>query len=129
MSEFSDFMTMKLIEQRRLEDRGMSSNLRDHFFEAMKLNRNINVRTSVDLIARIEVLASFFDVSKAELVSEMLESSVREAMSLIEKDGWLNVYLTALYKHMESNYGAVYEYDENGKPIKVEFPKTGKESE
>jgi predicted DNA binding CopG/RHH family protein len=129
MSEFSDFVTMKLIEQRRLENHPMSRNFESHLFESMKLNKNINVRTPVDLIARIEVLANHFGVSKAELVTEMLESSLMEALKLIEKEGWLDTYLNGVTKHLESNYGFKFEYDENEKATKVIFPESKEDPE
>ena len=127
MSEFSDFMTMKLIEQRRFEKKGMSDNLSDNIIESLNMNRNLNVRTKVDLISRIEVLADFFNLSKAELVTEMLESSVLEALKMIEKEGWLDAYLKAHFKKMESEYGFIpTEYDENGMPSRFKFPESDK---
>lgn len=123
MSEFSDFMTMKLIEQRRLEQGKTSNSLNDYLFEKMNMNKNLNVRTRVDLISRIEVLADYFNLSKAELVTEMLESSVREAISMIENEGWLDAYLKAHYKNLETQYGIVAkERDENGNPISFTIP-------
>lgn len=123
MSEFSDFMTMKLIEQRRLEQGITSNKVNDLLFENMNMNKNINVRTRIDLISKIEVLAEFFNLSKAELVTEMLDSSVREAMFMIEKEGWLDSYLKSHYKNLETQYGIVAkDHDENGNPITFSIP-------
>jgi hypothetical protein len=128
MSIFSDFMTMKIIEQRRLEDNGMSDNLNDHILEQLNMNRNLNVRTKVDLISRIEVLADFMGISKAKLVTEMLESSLREAWVLIEKEGWLDNFLKAHYKNMEKQYGIVgTEFDEAGNPTRFKLPESNPE--
>lgn len=122
MSEFTDLMTMKLIEHRRLEHGNSNRWLKDQVFERMKLNKNINVRTSVDLIARIEVLAEWFSMSKAEMVTEMLESSCSEAVELITQDGKLDEYVNSVNKHLEQNYGFRFEYDESGVVTNVHFP-------
>ena len=123
MSEFSDFLTMKLIEQRRMEQGKLSNSLNEVMFEQFNLNKNLNVRTRVDLISRIEVLAEFLHVSKAQLVTEILDSNIREAMDMIEKEGWLDSYLKAHYKNMESQYGVVgIEFDEAGNPTKFKIP-------
>lgn len=128
MSDFSDYLTMKIIQQRRMEGNGFSENLSDHLLEQLNMNRNLNVRTKVDLISRIEVLADFMGVSKAKLVTEMLESSAREAYDKIEKEGWLENYLKAHYKNLENQFGIVgIEFDEAGNPTKFKILETDSE--
>lgn len=121
MSEFSDLITMKLIEQRRLEQ-GIGPRTPLSFLEGMKLVKNLNVRAPVYLIGQIEVLADYLQMSKAELVHEMLASGLNEAMSQIEKEKPLDHFWAEYYSHMEKNYGAVIKYDEAGKPVSLSFP-------
>ncbi|NOT13967.1 MAG: hypothetical protein HOP21_00035 [Methylotenera sp.] len=128
MSDFSDYLTMKIIEQRRIESTGVSENLNDHILEQLNMNRNLNVRTKVDLISRIEVLADFMCISKAKLVTEMLESCAKEAYVKIEKEGWLDSYLKSHYKNLETQYGIVgIEFDEAGNPTRFKLPETDSE--
>lgn len=123
MSNFNDFMTMKLIEIRRMENGYVDNKFQDYMFEQLNMNKNLNVRTRVDLISKIEVLANYLGVSKAELVTEMLESSVIQAMDMIEKEGWLDNFLTTHFKHLETEYGIVAkERDEKGHPVTFDIP-------
>lgn len=120
MSNFSDLMTMKLIQQRRLEQ-GIGSGIPFSLLEGTKLVKNLNVRAPIHLIGQVEVLAEYLNMSKAELVLEMLESGLREATNLIEKEGFLDAYHAQFFAHMEKNYGTVTKYDDAGKPVSLSF--------
>lgn len=129
MSEFSDLITMKLIEQRRLEQ-GIGPRVPLHFLEGLKMVKNLNVRAPIYLIGQIEVLADYLHMSKAELVHEMLASSLNDAMNQIEKEsGSLDYFWTEYYSHMEKNYGTVTKYDDAGKPISMSLPEDTKGEE
>lgn len=116
MSQYSDFLTMKLIEKRRFDKNGMTDNFRQSVLESSSINKNLNVRTKVDLIASVEVLATMFNVSKAQLVTEILESATEEAITKLEKDGYLDNYMQNYLKNMNENYGFKLIYDDDGKP-------------
>ncbi len=121
MSNFSDLLTMKLIEQRRLEQ-GIGPRTPLSLLEGMKLVKNLNVRAPVYLIGQIEVLAEYLNMSKAELVMEMLGSSLQEAMGQIDKEGLTDSFWSEFYSHMEKNYGAVLNLGDDGKPASLSFP-------
>lgn len=125
MSDFSDFLTMKMIQLRR-DVKNIDSSSKLAFGEMLNANKNLNVRAPVDLISRIEVLANYFQISKAQLVTEMLESSVDEAIGLIEKSGWLDSFIEAHYKNMEENYDVTIVRGENGEPTRFKFPEKEK---
>lgn len=116
MSEFTDFLTMKLIAERRLISRGISSKEAEvSLLEQIKAVKNLNVRAPISMIGMVEVLANRFFVSKAELVMEMLQSSITEAIDMIEKEGRLDAFFEDYYSHMEKNYGVELHRDEQGK--------------
>ncbi len=122
MSEFSDFMTMKLIAERRLITRGMSSKaLEVAILDEVKAVKNLNVRAPINMIGLVEVLANRYQTSKAELVMEMLQSCTQEAINMIEKEGHLEWFMDDYYKHMEKNYGVELIYDDNGKVTGFNF--------
>lgn len=116
MSEFTDFLTMKLIAERRLISRGISSKEAEvSLLEQIKAVKNLNVRAPISMIGMVEVLANRFFVSKAELVMEMLQSSIDEAMEMIDKEGRLDLFMEDYYQHMEQNYGVELKRDSDGK--------------
>jgi hypothetical protein len=123
MSEFTDFMTMKLIAERRLSTRGLSSKETEvYLLEQIKAVKNLNVRAPINMIGLVEVLANRCHVSKAEMVMEMLQSCIDEALDMIEKEGRLELFMDDYYHHMEKNYGVVLRLDESGKAIGYDFP-------
>jgi len=116
MSEFTDFLTMKLIAERRLISRGVCSKEAEvSLLEQIKAVKNLNVRAPISMIGMVEVLANRFFVSKAELVMEMLQSSIDEAMEMIDKEGRLDPFMEDYYRHMEQNYGVELKRDSDGK--------------
>lgn len=116
MSEFTDFMTMKLIAERRLMTRGISSKEAEvSLLEQIKAVKNLNVRAPLSMIGLVEVLANRCFVSKAELVMEMLQSCIDEAMDMIEKEGRLDQFMDSYFSHMEKNYGVELKRDDSGK--------------
>jgi hypothetical protein len=118
MSDFSDFMTMKIIEERRMLERGISSKTAEvALMEQIKAVKNLNVRAPINLIGQLEVLARYLCVSKAELVMEMLESSLKEAYVMFEKEGWMDGFFDSFYDHMEKNYGVELKRNEQGKVV------------
>lgn len=129
MSEFTDFMTMKLISERRMQSRGFSSKeLEVSLLEQVKAVKNLNVRAPVNMIGLVEVLANRFFVSKAELVMEMLQSSISEALDMIEKEGKLDLFMADYYSHMESNYGVILKRDDNNEIIGFSYPEPSQQS-
>ena len=124
MSRYSDFLTMKLIERKRFNEIGMSDNFVLHYAEKFGHVKNLNVRTKVDLIAGIESLATLFNLSKAEFVTEILQSALNEALDKLEKDGGIEDYMYKYLKNMEQNYGFVLKYDEAGLPIELDLEAT-----
>ena len=122
MTEFTDFMTMKLIAERRMRSRGISSKEAEvTILEQIKAVKNLNVRAPIGMIGLIEVLANRFFVSKAELVMEMLQSCIDEALDMIEQEGALEYVMDDYYRHMEKNYGVQLTKDESGKVIGYEY--------
>lgn len=115
MSEFARLMTMKLIERDRLEKDGVPLGMLIAFDDAV---RNLNVRVPVHLIAQIEVLGSILDLSKAELVTEMLNSSLEEAFELLKKEGWYDSFLQSVIDRLRDHYGVNVERkpEETGSP-------------
>lgn len=123
MSEFSDFMTMKLIEFRRLRNRGISNKeFEVELLEQINAVKNLNVRVPIHTIAEIETLASWAGVSKAELVLEMLSSAITDAMQMLEKDGELDSYNENLFERLENDYDVTLKRDENGKVKSFDYP-------
>lgn len=115
MSDFTDFMTMKIIEWRR----SIRGGIDNKEFEVALLEqcngvKNLNVRAPIHTIAQIETLANWAGVSKAELVLEMLSSCISDATEMIAKEGKLEQYHDSLYKHLESDFGAIISRDEDG---------------
>lgn len=129
MSKYSDFLTMKLIERKRFDQKGMSDNLVLHFAEKFGHTKNLNVRTKVDLIAGIETLATMFNLSKAEFVTEILESALSEALERLDQQGEIQHYMYNYLKNMERNHGFVLKYDEDGNPVGIDLDVPRKESE
>ncbi len=122
MSEFTDFMTMKLIAERRLLTRGISSKEAEvSLLEQIKAVKNLNVRAPISMIGLVEVLANRCSVSKAELVMEMLQSCIDEAMDMIDKEGRLDQFMDDYFSHMEQNYGVELKRDDNGKVISFNY--------
>jgi len=122
MSEFTDFMTMKLIAERRLTTRGISSKEAEvAILDQIKAVKNLNVRAPISMIGMVEVLANRYDTSKAELVMEMLQSCAQEALDMIEKEGNLEWFMDDYYRHMEKNYGVELNRDDNGKVISFNY--------
>lgn len=122
MSEFTDFMTMKLIEERRMLSRGFSSKeLEVSLLEQIKAVKNLNVRAPINMIGFVEVLANRVFVSKAELVMEMLQSSINDALDMIQKEDKLDLFMEDYYAHMEKNYGVELKRDDQGKVISFNF--------
>ena len=123
MSEFTEFMTMKLIEFRRLRNRGISNKeLEVSLLEQINAVKNLNVRVPIHTIAEIETLASWAGVSKAELVLEILSSSISDALQMLERDGALNDYNESLFNRLEKDYGVTLKCDENGKVKSFDYP-------
>lgn len=115
MSEFTDFMTMKLIEERRLQTRGFSNKAFEvALLEKIKAVKNLNVRAPINMIGMVEVLANKVFISKAEMVMEMLQSSINDALDMIEKEGNLHSFMIDYYHHMEKNYDVKLRLDEEG---------------
>lgn len=104
-------MTMKLIERGRLEKEGVPLGMLCEFDDAV---RNLNVRVPVYLIAQIEVLGAILDLSKAELVSEMLSSSLQEAFELLKKEGWYDSFLQSVIDRLRDHYGVNIEWKPEG---------------
>lgn len=130
MSEFTDFMTMKLIEERRMQSRGFSNKeLEVSILEQVKAVKNLNVRVPINMIGLVEVLANRLFVSKAELVLEMLQSSINEALEMIEKEGKLEGFMEDFYAHMEKHYQVALTRDENGKIISFSIPNQNQQNQ
>ena len=122
MSEFTDFMTMKIIAERRMRERGISSKEAEvALMEQMKVVKNLNVRAPINVIGQVEVLANYLQTSKAELVLEILDSGLREAYAMFEKEGWLDGFWDSYYDHMENNYGVQLNRDDSGKVTGYSF--------
>lgn len=118
MSEFTDFMMLKIIEERRMLKGGISNKeLELHLLEEMKAVKNLNVRAPITTIALVESLANWSNTSKAELVLEMLSSCINESMDMIEKEGNLDVFLKNHYSNLEKNYGVKIKHRDDGKMI------------
>jgi hypothetical protein len=127
MSEFTDFMTMKIIEERRLMSRGFSNKeIEVSFLEQMNAVKNLNVRVPISTIAEIETLASWAGVSKAEFVLEILSSAIGEALDMIDKEGGLKHYHESLFKRLESDYGVVLKRDESGEVRSFDYAQQAK---
>ncbi len=127
MSEFTDFMTMKIIEERRLTNRGFSNKeIEVRILEQMNAVKNLNVRVPIHTIAEIETLASWAGVSKAEFVLEILSSAIGEAIDMIDKEGGLKYYHENLFKRLESDYGVVLKRDENGEVRSFDYAQQAK---
>jgi len=123
MSEFTDFMTMKIIEFRRLRNRGFSNKeIEVQLLEQINAVKNLNVRVPIHTIAEIETLASWAGVSKAELVLEMLSSSIGDAVQMLEKEGSLDSYNESLFNRLETDYGVTLKRDEDGKVRSFDYP-------
>ena len=123
MSEFTEFMTMKLIEFRRLRNRGISNKeLEVQLLEQINAVKNLNVRVPIHTIAEIETLASWAGVSKAELVLEILSSSISDALQMLEKEGALDNYNENLFDRLEKDYSVTLKRDENGKVKSFDYP-------
>lgn len=129
MTDFSEFMTMKLIAEKRMRQHGMSDNIRLPLLEGAKLTKNLNVRVPIHLIGQVEVLAQWLQMSKAELVMEILESGISEAFELISKEGFEENYWSNFYDHMEKNFGAILNRDENGKVTSFNYSEKSKSEE
>lgn len=122
MSEFTDFMTMKLIAERRLRNRGVSSKeLEVSLLEQIKAVKNLNVRAPISMIGMVEVLANRFFVSKAELVMEMIQSSINEALEMVEKEEKLELFMEDYFTYMEKNYGVELKRDKEGKVLSFQY--------
>ncbi len=116
VSEFTDFMTMKIIAERRLITRGISSKEAEvSLLEQIKAVKNLNVRAPISMIGLVEVLANRVSTSKADLVMEMLQSCITEAMQMIENEGHIDDFLDDYYAHMEKSYGVELNRDSDGK--------------
>jgi hypothetical protein len=123
MSEFTDFMTIKIIEERRLMNRGFSNKeIEVQLLEQINAVKNLNVRVPIHTIAQIETLASWSSVSKAELVLEMLSSCIDDAIKMIEKEGNLEFYLDSFYKRLESDYEVNLKRDDSGVVKSFNYP-------
>jgi len=130
MSEFTDFMTMKLIAERRLMSRGISSKEAEvSILEQFKAVKNLNVRAPISMIALVEVLANRCFVSKAEIVMEMLQSCIDEAMDMIDKEGRLDIFMNEYYEHLEKNYGVELKRDSDGKVKGFNYAEKGQEND
>lgn len=106
MSGFAKLMTMKLIEIERMERSYETGRPPFLFIQGNDdLVRNLNVRVPVTLIAEIEVLASLLNLSKAELVTEILESSLEEAIEMLKKDGRSDIFLEKSIERLRDQYG------------------------
>ncbi|MFV1921306.1 MAG: hypothetical protein ACMZ63_01670 [Methylotenera sp.] len=115
MSEFTDFMTMKLIEERRLRHRGFSNKeIEVDLLEQINAVKNLNVRIPINTIAEIETLANWAGTSKAELVLEMLSSCISDAIEMMHKEGTEKYFFDSLYEHLEKDYDVKLKRDENG---------------
>jgi len=116
MSEFTEFMTMKLIEQKRLQTRGVSSKEAElYLLEQIKAVKNLNVRAPIGMIGMIEVLSDWYMVSKAEMVMEMLQSCINDAVSMLAKEGHHDTFMDDFYAHMEKNYSVSLRRNSEGK--------------
>lgn len=116
MSGFAKLMTMKLIELERAERCHEAGHLPFWLMQSNDdLVRNLNVRVPVTLIAQIEVLASFLNLSKAELVTEILESSLDEAIEMLKKDGRGDIFLEKCIERLRDQYGVNIERKEESK--------------
>lgn len=128
MSDFSDFMTMKIIEWRRAIKGGFSNKeFEVQFLEQMNAVKNLNVRAPISTIAQIETLAQWTGVSKAELVLEMLSSCIADAYDMMEKEGNADSFQDDLFTHMEKNYAVILKRDENGKVCSFDYPELDKQ--
>lgn len=124
MSEFTDFMTMKIIEIRRSMNRGISNKeFEVKLLEQMNAVKNLNVRVPIHTIAQIETLASWAGVSKAELVLEMLSSSINDAIEMLDKEGSLDYFNDQLLNRLETDYGVTLKRDEDGNVRGFDYPK------
>jgi|GEM_PF-3431961 len=127
MSEFTDFMTMKIIEERRLMSRGFSNKeIEVSLLEQINAVKNLNVRVPISTIAEIETLASWAGVSKAEFVLEILSSAIGEALDMIDKEGGLKHYHESLFERLESDYGVMLKRDENGEVRSFDYAQQAK---
>lgn len=122
MSEFSDFMNMKIIENRRMAAGATDKGAQLYFAEQMKAVKNLNVRVPIYTIAQVEILANYAQVSKAEMVLEILQSSISEALTLFENEGTLNYFQENLNTHLEKNYGVELKRDETNNVVSFNFP-------
>ncbi len=128
MSDFSDFMTMKIIEWRRTSKGGFSNKeFEVQLLEQMNAVKNLNVRAPISTIAQIETLAQWTGVSKAELVLEMLSSCIADAYEMMEKEGNTDSFQDDLFNHMEKNYAVILKRDENGKVCSFDYPELDKQ--
>jgi hypothetical protein len=125
MSEFTDFMTMKIIEERRmLKGRLNNKEIELHLLEELKAVKNLNVRAPITTIALVESLASWTNSSKAELVLEMLDSCINESLDMIEKEGNLDIFMNNHYANLEKNYDVTLTRDEDGNVVTFKFKDT-----
>lgn len=123
MSDFTDFITMKNIQFRRSLKSGFSNKeLEVSLLEQIKAVKNLNVRAPILMIGYVEVLAKRYGVSKAELVLEMLQSCISESLAMIDKDGFIDEFNQSFFEHMQSNYGFIPKYDEDGQITSLDFP-------
>lgn len=128
MSDFTDFMTMKIIEWRRASMGAITNKeLEINLLEQMNAVKNLNVRAPIYTIAQIETLAQWAGVSKAELVLEMLSSCISDAYDMMEKEGNADSFQNDLYSHMEKNYGVILKRDDSGKVRSFDFPEQDKQ--
>lgn len=60
---------------------------------------------------------------------EILESGISEAFELISKEGFEENYWSNFYDHMEKNFGAILNRDENGKVTSFNYSEKSKSEE
>ena len=128
MTKYSDFLTMKLIQRNRGRTNSLSNEEALHLLADTRVVKNLNVRTNISLIAQVEALSEALSVSKALLVTEMLEGALDEAIEKLKERDDFDDFMIRYFKVMEKDYGYALKYDEDGRPIEIDLENSHKES-
>jgi len=87
---FSEFLTMKIIEQRRIQQFGNRYGANAHavgFAQKKDLVRNLGVRIDAVRLAELDAVTEFLGCNKQEFVMELLLSGLEQAKVAIAQGG------------------------------------------
>lgn len=91
MAGISDFVTMKLLENEHLHERGIS-NLDAWTGLMPKATRNLAIRVLAPEMARLDAVIAVLGVSKQEFMLELLRDGLERTLKVFEERGWMDAF-------------------------------------